>query len=464
MVWAVEAERWQNGFSITSAPLYFDGMVVTGFSGGEMASRGRVKAFDAKDGSELWTFYTVPGPGEFGHDSWPQDSNAWQFGGAPVWQTPAADPDLGLIYFSTRNPGPDLHGGVRAGDNLFSVSVVAIDARSGEYRWHFQQVHHDIWDYDSPNPIVLFDAEIGGRMRQGLVQVSKTGWAYILDRATGEPLIGMEERAVPQEPRQATSATQPYPVGDAIVPQSIDIPPEGTPLFPGRGGIVNEGKIFTPFWTEPVALKPGTMGGANWPPSSYDPDTHLLYVCASDRINAFSVDENLGEPVANQVYMGGRFTQSQADDRGIFAALDLTTNRIAWRQQWREICYSGSVVTAGGLLFVGRSDGRLTALDKDNGTLLWEFQTDAGVNTTVTTFEHEGEQYVVVHAGGGVFANGQRGDGSHIDGQRRAGAHGRPLPVAALPLRFRWQQRPQPAIRRRTRGGQLPRHQYLSTL
>jgi mono/diheme cytochrome c family protein len=153
------------------------------------------------------------------------------------------------------------------------------------------------------------------------------------------------------------------------------------------------------------------MGGANWPPSSYDPDTHLLYVCASDRINAFSVDENLAEPAANQVYMGGRFVQSQADDRGIFAALDLTTNRIAWRQQWREICYSGSVVTAGGLLFVGRSDGRLTALDKDNGALLWEFQTDAGVNTAVTTFTHDGEQYVVVHAGGGVFANAQRGDG-----------------------------------------------------
>jgi alcohol dehydrogenase (cytochrome c) len=411
VLWSVAADRWQNGFSITSAPLYYDGMVITGFSGGELASRGRVKAFDAKDGSELWTFYTVPGPGEFGHETWPQDSNAWQFGGAPVWQTPAVDPELGLIYFSTGNPGPDLHGGVRAGDNLFSVSVVAIDAHTGEYRWHFQQVHHDIWDYDSPNPIVLFDAEVGGEMRKGLVQVSKTGWAYILDRTTGEPLIGIEERAVPQEARQATSATQPYPIGDAIVPQSIDIPPEGIPLLAGQGRIVNDGKIFTPFWTDPIALKPGTMGGANWPPSSYDPDTHLLYVCASDRINAFSVDENLAEPAANQVYMGGRFVQSQADDRGIFAALDLTTNRIAWRQQWREICYSGSVVTAGGLLFVGRSDGRLTALDKDNGALLWEFQTDAGVNTAVTTFAHEGEQYVVVHAGGGVFANAQRGDG-----------------------------------------------------
>ncbi|HSC15525.1 MAG TPA: c-type cytochrome, partial [Gammaproteobacteria bacterium] len=373
---------------------------------------------------------TIPGPGEFGHDTWPADSTAWQFGGAPVWQTPAVDPELDLVYFSTGNPGPDLHGGVRPGDNLFSVSIVAVDAHTGKYRWHFQQVHHDIWDYDSPNPVVLFDAPVNGRMRKGLVQVSKTGWAYILDRATGEPLIGIEERAVPQEPRQATAATQPYPLGDAIVPQSIDIPPEGSSVLPDGAALVNDGKIFTPFWTEPIAMKPGTMGGANWPPSSYDPETHVLYVCASDRINSFAVQEQLPEPAANQVYMGGRFTQADADDRGILAALDLTTNKLKWRQQWREICYSGSIVTAGGLLFVGRNDGRLTALDKTNGRLLWEFMTDAGVNTTVTTFEWNGDQRVVVHAGGGVFAGATRGDGIwmfSVNGTMKS------LPVAAAP-------------------------------
>jgi len=410
-VWSVQAERWEENFSITPAPVYYDGMVITGFAGADRGTRGRVKAYDSDDGKLLWTFYTIPGPGEPGHDTWPQDNDSWKHGGGAVWQTPAIDPELGLVYFSTGNAGPDYNGAVRAGDNLYTVSIVAVELKTGRYRWHFQQVHHDIWDYDSPNPIVLFDAEIDGRTRRGLVQVSKTGWAYILDRATGEPLIGIEERAVRQEARQATAATQPYPIGDAIVPQSIDIPPEDVPLIQGQGRIVNDGRIFTPFWTEPIALKPGTMGGANWPPSSYDPETDWLYVCASDRINAFVVDPELGEPEANRVYMGGRFTQSQADDRGIFAALDLTTNRLVWRQQWREICYSGSIVTAGGLLFVGRSDGRLTALDKSNGAKLWEFQTDAGVNSTVTTFEHKGEQYVVVHAGGGVFANATRGDG-----------------------------------------------------
>jgi alcohol dehydrogenase (cytochrome c) len=269
-------------------------------------------------------------------------------------------------------------------------------------------VHHDIWDYDAPNPIVLFEAEYGGERRAGLVQVGKTGWAYILDRATGEPLVGIEERPVPQEPRQATSPTQPYPLGDAIVPQEIDISPARER---GDARLVNNGRIFTPFWTERIMLKPASLGGANWPPSSYDPNTNLLYVCATDRISTFAVTLPLEPPVDNQPYFGGNMGGMEAPERGIFAALDVRTNRIAWRQQWRDHCYSGSVVTAGGLVFVGRSDGRITALDKDNGEQLWEFMTDAGVNSTITTFERRGKQYVVLHAGGGVFANGKRGDG-----------------------------------------------------
>ena len=156
-VWGIQAERWEEGFSITSAPLYYDGMVITGFAGAEIGVRGRVKAYDADDGKLIWTFYTIPGPGEVGHDTWPQDNEVWMHGGATVWQTPAVDPELGLLYFSTGNPGPDFNGSVRAGDNLFAASIVAIEARTGKYRWHFQEVHHDIWDYDAPNPVVLFD-------------------------------------------------------------------------------------------------------------------------------------------------------------------------------------------------------------------------------------------------------------------------------------------------------------------
>ena len=216
VVWRVQAEPWQDGLTITSAPLYYNGLVVTGFAGAELGVRGRVKAYDTGDGSLVWTFYTVPGPGERGHDTWPQDNDTWRRGGATVWQTPAVDPALGLIYFSTGNPSPDFNGAIRAGDNLFASSIVAVDAMTGEYRWHFQQVHHDLWDYDSPSPVVLFDLTIDGKERKGLAQASKTGWLYLLDRTNGKPLIGIKERAVAQEPRQATSATQPFPLGERL--------------------------------------------------------------------------------------------------------------------------------------------------------------------------------------------------------------------------------------------------------
>src|SRR4051812_4757582 len=163
-VWSIQAERWQDGKTITAAPLYYEGMLIVGFAGGENGTRGRVKAYDAKDGRLIWTFYTIPGPGEIGHETWPQNNEAWLHGGATVWQTPAVDPDLGLIYFTTGNPGPDFNGKIRAGDNLFATSMVAIDAVTGKYRWHFQQIHHDLWDYDGPSPVVLFDVMINGTL------------------------------------------------------------------------------------------------------------------------------------------------------------------------------------------------------------------------------------------------------------------------------------------------------------
>ena len=405
LIWSVQAERWQEGYTITTAPLYYDGLVYTGFAGGERGIRGRVKAYDATDGGLVWTFYTIPGPGEVGHETWPQDNDIWMDGGAPVWQTPAADPELGLLYFSTGNPGPDYNGSIREGDNLFSASIVAVDAKTGEYRWHFQQVHHDIWDYDAPSPVILFDIEIDGAMRKGLAQASKTGWVYLLDRSNGQPLVGIEERAVPQEPRQATAATQPYPVGDAFIPQSIPIAPEGRRL-------VNGGQIFTPFWTdEPIVVKPGVGGGANWPPSSYDPTAGLIYVCASDRMWAYIAEPVTDErPAEGTGYIGGGFGGFSLHSLGVFAALDVRTNRLVWQQHWGEPCYSGSIATGGGLVFVGRSDGRLTALDSSDGTRLWEFQTGAGMNSTASVFEYNGKQYVVAYSAGNLFAGSAKGD------------------------------------------------------
>ena len=402
--WSIQAEKWEEGYSITSAPLYYNGLVITGFAGAEYATRGRVKAYDANDGSLVWTFYTVPGPGEFGHDTWSQENDVWKYGGGTVWQTPAIDPDLGLIYFSTGNPGPDFNGSVRPGDNLFTASVVAVDVMTGKYRWHYQQVHHDIWDYDAPTPVILFDMERDGKSEKAIVATNKTGWAYILDRETGEPLIGIQEKPVLRDERQLTSPTQPYPVGDAFVPQQIDIAPRGFEL-------VNDGKIFTPFWQTPLALKPGARGASNWPPSSYDPTSNLLYICSSDTIGAFvSAEVGDGETEAGTFYIGGKFGSSEIPNLGIFTAMDMRTNKIVWQQRWADTCYSGSITTAGKLVFVGRNDGNLMALNSDNGKQLWEFQTGAGMNSTVSTFEYKGEQYIVAYAAGNVFAGSTRGD------------------------------------------------------
>jgi alcohol dehydrogenase (cytochrome c) len=266
-------------------------------------------------------------------------------------------------------------------------------------------VHHDIWDYDGPNPVILFDVEIDGVARKGVGQASKTGWLYLLDRTNGTPLLGIDEMPVPQEPRQATSATQPVPRGDAFVPHSIAVEPEGFTL-------VNGGRIFTPFWTDrEVPIKPAFSGGANWPPSSYDPRSGYYYVCAQDRVGIFKADP-LAEtrPPAGERYVAGIFGSSSLPNLGVFAALDVHTNTLVWQQQWSDACYSGSTTTAGGLVFVGRNDGRLTALDARDGKKLWEFQTGAGMNAPVSVFEHGGKQYVVAYSAGNLFAGSPKGD------------------------------------------------------
>ncbi len=404
VVWEVQAERWEDGYTITGAPLYYDGLVITGFAGGERGIRGKVEAYNAATGEEVWSFNTVPGPGEFGHDTWPQDNTIWMDGGASVWQTPAVDPELGLMYFSTGNAGPDFNGRVRAGDNLFTASILALDVYTGAYRWHFQEVHHDIWDYDAPNPVILFDLDYEGEQRKALSQAGKTGFLYILDRVTGEPLIGIEETPVPQEPMQYTSATQPIPVGESFVPQDMRIAPEGYPLK-------NGGQIFTPFWLDPAILAPGVAGGANWPPSAYDPNSGITYICGADKPFIFQAqDIGTERPEPGSSYTGGSFLGEPLPNLGVITAMDMRTNTKVWQFLWPEPCFSGMTVTASGLLFVGRSDGRMTALDSANGSQLWEFQTGAGMNAPASIFEHEGTQYVIVYSAGNTIAGSPKGD------------------------------------------------------
>jgi quinohemoprotein ethanol dehydrogenase len=401
VVWKTPIEKWENGYTITSAPLYFDGIVYSGISGGEFGVRGRLTALDAKSGAILWRSYTLPGPGEIGSDTWPPGTDHASRGGATIWNTPALDPELGLVYFATGNCGPDYDGASREGDNLFCASIMAVHAKTGAYAWHFQQVHHDIWDYDAASPVVLFDTVINGQPRKGIAEAGRTGWVYILDRTNGKPLIGIEERPVPQEPRQKTAKTQPFPIGDATVPQCADVLP----------GYDKAGCIFEVFWEAPVLMQPSGIGGTNWAPVPYSPDTGYFYVPGTVRTSAFTRYDN--KYVLGKRYTGGsQAAPIGSSMSGTFTAIDSKTNKIAWQHKtpYRIGAGGGSTVTAGGLVFRGEPDGNFLALDAKTGEELWRFQTGFGADAPPVVYEIDGEQYVAIATGGNQGTGSAYGD------------------------------------------------------
>ncbi len=399
--WKTALEKWENGYTITSAPLYYDGIVYSGIAGGEFGVRGRLTALDAKSGAILWRSYTLPAPGERGSETWPPGTDHSMRGGATIWNTPALDPDLGLVYFVTGNCGPDYDGSMREGDNLYCASMMAVKAKTGEYVWHFQQVHHDIWDYDAASPVVLFDTVIDGKPRKGIAEAGRTGWVYILDRTDGKPLIGIDEKPVPQDPRQKTAKTQPIPRGDATVPQCAELLP----------GYEKAGCIFDTFWETPVLMQPSGIGGTNWSPVPYSRDTGYFYVPGTVRTSAFT---RFGDKyILGQRYTGG----SQAAPigspmNGTFTAIDSKTNTIAWQHKtpYRIGGGGGSSVTAGGLVFRGEPDGNFLALDAKSGKELWRFQTGFGADAPPIFYEVDGEQYVAIATGGNQLQGSAYGD------------------------------------------------------
>ncbi|RHW39303.1 quinonprotein alcohol dehydrogenase [Lysinibacillus yapensis] len=409
VVWETEVANWEEGYTITSTPLYYNGKVYTGVSGGEYGIRGRIMAYDAEYGHEVWRWYTIPAPGEENGDTWPDDEHKnWLHGGAPVWNTPAVDPELGYIYFVTGNTSPDLDGSKREGDNLYANSIVALNAETGEYIWHFQQVHHDIWDLDPTNPVILFDVGINGETRKALGEAGKTGWIYFLDRTNGEPLIGIEEKEVPQLAEQKTSPTQPFPKGDSFVPQGLteeDVKRDLGEAFEGKFG-----SIFTPFWDEPITLKPSAFGGANWPPSAYSPETEYFYVLGTDAYVALSrQDEDAYEE--GGMWIGSIFVPvNDAPVKGTITAMDVKTNTVAWQVVWDTNAYSGVLATAGDLIFVGHNDGRLIAFNAKTGEEVWSYKMDAGANAPSVTYEIDGEQYLSIFAAGNSLAGSVHGD------------------------------------------------------
>jgi quinohemoprotein ethanol dehydrogenase len=413
--WTKQIAHWQDGYTITMAPLYYEGRIVIGLAGGEFGIRGAVIALDGKTGGQAWRFNTTAAPGEIGGDTWPKDNDSYKTGGAPVWQTPSVDPELGMLYFSTGNAGPDVNGELRAGDNLFSSSIVALDVKTGKYKWHFQQVHHDIWDYDGPSPTVLYDANVNGKVVHGIAEPSKTGWLYMLDRKTGKPIFPINETPVPQDPNQKTAATQPIPTTDAFARQELNDADYTKILAAGKAQIgqgkdvaIKKGKIFDPFGKDPVAVLPGPSGGDNWPPSSYNEKLQMFYICSQNSPAALAQSALPGHK-PGQIYIGSLLVSTGFNGDGNITAIDAQTGKIVWQVSTPDSCYSGTTTTAGNIVFVGRNTGELQAYDARNGSRLWSFQTGAGANSTATTFMQDGKEYVAFLAGGNSLAGSPRG-------------------------------------------------------
>jgi alcohol dehydrogenase (cytochrome c) len=401
MVWATplgDTPR-KKGESIAAAPTHANGVVLVGLANGDWALRGRVVGLDARTGRKLWTFFTVPGPGEPGHETWPKDNDSWSTGGAGVWLVGVVDADLGLAYFQTGNAVPMYGGEIRKGDNLYTASVVALDIKTGKRRWHYQVVRHDLWDADIATPLLLYDAEQGGRRRKGLAAMRADGYLFLLDRETGKPLHPVEDRKVTQDAFLNTAATQPFPVGaDSLLPDCR----------------YWKDKVPAPFVLDCTGFAPPTLNqhlvvapGAPIPrvritPMSYSPQTGYIYaqgvghVGRARRVTDDPWFQDAGGP-----------TVSLPDPVGIVAAMDPRTNKIVWKHEApaSTLGTSGPLTTAGGLMFRGSGDGRFEAYDAKTGAVLWDFQT--GVRSArgpAATYLIDGEQYVAVAMGTDLWA------------------------------------------------------------
>jgi alcohol dehydrogenase (cytochrome c) len=416
--WSTNVEKAQAGFSITSAPLYYDGKVYVGGSGGEYGIRGRLTALDAKTGKFLWRFWTTPSPSEPGGDTWPKGTDAYKHGGASIWNTPTVNPKTGMLFFSTSNASPWV-GDERPGENLFTASIVALDAETGEYKWHYQMVHHDLWDFDAPSPTVLFDGEMNGRQVEAVGEPEKTGWVYLVDQKTGKPIYPIPEVKVPQDPSQNTWPTQPEPTMEPFSPltaspEAIEKAEAAVASSKPKPKIVGS-KVFTPQSSDPTVINLGAnsaTGGNNWPPSSYNPEANMYVVCSLSGALGLVVPPKPQQYVEGENYIGSdTVVASGFNVEGFVTAYDMSTGKIAWQNHLEgESCYSGAVTTAGGLVFVGKNDGDFVAYDIKTGEELWSFQTGAGANTTATVFEDEGEEKVAIYAGGNSLAATAHGE------------------------------------------------------
>jgi quinoprotein glucose dehydrogenase len=431
------------GYGPTSAPAIWKDMIIVGVSCGEgpaVAAPGDIRAFDVRTGRQLWRFRTVPAPGEFGHETWAHAS--WKNrGGCNAWGGLSVDVERGLIFAGLGSAAFDFYGGDRHGENLFANCTIALNANSGERVWHFQTLHHDLWDHDLPVYPNLVTVTHNGRQIDAVAQVTKTGYVYLFDRVSGRPLFDIEEKAAPASdvPGEHAWPTQPVPTKPPpFAEQRLDETNVTDIALPNRDSVlvqlrnVRRGPAFNPPSFEGTVVIPGFHGGANWSGASYDPTTGVLYVNSNNVPNLITLVEGESKdqygPYNHAGYVQLRDHEGYPAIKppwGLLNAINLNSGEFAWRvplgkypelkargvPQTGTENFGGTIVTAGGLVFIGGTkDERFHAFDKDTGHLLWEYQLPAGGYATPSTYMVRGRQYVVIAAGGAGKLRTKAGD------------------------------------------------------
>ncbi|HET9046865.1 MAG TPA: PQQ-binding-like beta-propeller repeat protein [Casimicrobiaceae bacterium] len=386
LLWEKQIADPDKGYSETMAPVVVDGKVLIGTNGGEYGIRGFVKAFDAKDGNLLWTFFTIPEKSEgvwakndlTGRDmhrdieaekaAYAKDSSFYQTLGGGVWMAPAVDLKTRTVFFVVGNPSPDLYGAIRPGDNLYTDSMVAVDLDKGTYKWHSQYIAHDVWDLDAVSAVILTEAkDKSGKMVDVAIHGGKTGHVYVHDRATGN-LIRFSEAMVPQENMW---------------------------VLPTKTG---------------ARMLPGANGGVEWSPMAINPKLRMTYAANLHQPMTYHVEE-APYPGGSKLWLGGAFKVIPGEEQsGRLVAVNIDTGKVAWSVKTPQPLIGGVLATAGDLVFNGEANGWFKAFDAKNGKELWRYNCGAGVNAPAVSYMVNGKQYVAVAAGGNNQIDAKRGN------------------------------------------------------
>jgi quinohemoprotein ethanol dehydrogenase len=408
-VWQTRVDFPSKGATMTLAPQFIGASegkvpeVIVGVSGADEGVRGHLDAYNATTGKLLWRFYTTE------PTSWA--GNSYLTGGASIWGTPTFDPTLNMVYFSTGNAFPDVYGGARAGANLYASSMVALDATTGQLKWYFQYAHHDLWDFDGPQPTVL----LSWNGIPAIEHTSKTGYMWILNRATGKSLFAYDEVGIPRVPANAAFehpyATQPVsPIESLTAHEATNLP---------------AGYIAAPMWTTPqptkLVFQPYYSGGMEWPPAAYSPRTHMVYSHASYTPIALATINDAATSPACQpghvTYACGLtgFFPVPGLNHGVYGAVNTVTGKVAWTIPVFTTAPNSGVSVAGDLVFFGDSTGLFYAASAATGEIMWVFDAatvpkSGGANASAAIYEVDGVEYVVYGFGGNPGSSFELGD------------------------------------------------------